>query len=83
MPRFWFSYFPTKTGTFVLCTEAPLSGIGAVLSQNQGGYLKTKTYAIKTSEKGQRDHYATNAGIVRCCLIYSLFSRVSIWLTKN
>ena len=51
--------FPTETDTFVLCTDASLSGIGAVLSLNQGGYLKVIAYAIKILQKGQRNYSAT------------------------
>ena len=53
------SGFPTETDTFVLCTDASLSGIGAVLSQNQGGFLKVIAYASKTLQKGQRNYSAT------------------------
>ena len=39
---------PTETDTFVFCTDKSLSGIGAVRSQNQGGYFKNIAYARKT-----------------------------------
>ena len=51
--------FPTGTDTFVLCTDVSLSGIGAVFSQNQGGYLKVIAYASITLQKGQRNYSAT------------------------
>ena len=51
--------FPNERDIFTLCTDASLTGIGAVLSQNQNNAEKVITYASKSLQKGQRNYSAT------------------------
>ena len=51
--------FPTESDMFTLCTDASLTGIGAVLSQEQNRCEKVIAYASKTLQKGQRNYSAT------------------------
>ena len=51
--------FPNKRDVFTLCTDASLTGIGAVLSQNQNNAEKVIAYASKSLQKGQRNYSAT------------------------
>ena len=51
--------FPRETDMFILCTDASLTGIGAVLSQIQNNETKVIAYASKTLQKGQRNYSAT------------------------
>ena len=51
--------FPNEYDSFTLCTDASLSGIGAVLSQKQNNTDKVIAYASKTLQKGQRNYSAT------------------------
>ena len=51
--------FPNERDIFKLCTDASLTGIGAVLSQNQNKAEKVIAYASKSLQKGQRKYSAT------------------------
>lgn len=50
--------FPNENDMFILCTDASLTVIGAVLSQVQETE-KVIAYASKTLQKGQRNYSAT------------------------
>ena len=50
--------FPNERDIFTLCTDASLTGIGAVLSQNQTNAEKVIAYASKSLQKGQRNYSA-------------------------
>ena len=51
--------FPNDEDIFILDTDASLSGIGAVLSQLQGGHEKVISYASRTLSKSQRNYCVT------------------------
>ena len=51
--------FPNERDIFTLCTDASLTGIGAVLSQNQNNAGKVIAYASKSVQKGQHNYSAT------------------------
>ena len=51
--------FPNERDIFTLCTDASLTGIGAVLSQNQNNAEKVIAYTSKSLQKGQRNYSAT------------------------
>ena len=51
--------FPNEKDMFELCTDASLTGIGAVLSQLQVSGKKVIAYASKSLQKSQRNYSAT------------------------
>ena len=51
--------FPNERDIFTLCTDASLTGIGAVLSQNQDNAEKVIAYASKSLQEAQRNYSAT------------------------
>ena len=53
--------FPNESHQFVLCTDASLTGIEAVLSQKQITGEKVIAYASKSLQKCQRNYSATKS----------------------
>jgi hypothetical protein len=52
--------YPQRDASFILDTDASLSGIGAVLSQVQDGEEKVIAYASKTLSRSQQRYCTTN-----------------------
>ena len=65
--------FPNEKDQFVLCTDASLTGIGAVLSQKQKNGEKVIAYASKVLQKGQRNYSATKRELFAVVFFTSYF----------
>ena len=50
--------YPTPEGAFVLDTDASLAGVGAVLSQLQGGQEKVIAYYSSNLNRAERNYCA-------------------------
>ena len=70
--------FPTETDIFVLCTDASLSGIGAVFSQNQGGYLKFIAFASKLYKRVSVIILQQSGNCMQLSIIPIIFERISL-----
>jgi len=71
--------FPTSDGQFILDTDASNHGIGAVLSQVQGGTEKVIAYFSRVLNKAEKNYCVTRRellAIVDSLVISSLF----IWV---
>ena len=65
--------FPNEKDQFVLCTDASLTGIGAVLSQKQKNGENVIAYASKVLQKGQRNYSATKRELFAVVFFTSYF----------
>ena len=64
---------PNESDQFVLCTDASLTGIEAVLSQKQKTGGKVIAYASKTLQKGLRNYSATKRELYAVVFFTSYF----------